>query len=290
MNIISKIDLKVLSSIALVYILLSCNASNSIDVRSEASLPKSNKTPDLVAKINSDGNTITVYRSDSERPLLTQNAGLNFRPYIHPIISPDGNGVITEYSPSHHKHQTGLYWGFKGIKAKLYLTEEQEQKYKSITADFSAQVNKLYEEFESGDLSKNDAESKYKELEKDRDSSLIGFGIDPKKGRDYFHHPTKNFYGDSTDYWKRKNLIVLRPKSSKSDKSVKWRTVYDLLDEHGETLITETLTWIFRDENNSYFIDLQWEGLASKDVTIEEHEYSPLFLRMPWREDRKSVV
>jgi len=290
MNIISKIDLKVLSSIALVYILLSCNASNSIDVRSEASLPKSNKTPDLVAKINSDGNTITVYRSDSERPLLTQNAGLNFRPYIHPIISPDGNGVITEYSPSHHKHQTGLYWGFKGIKAKLYLTEEQEQKYKSITADFSAQVNKLYEEFESGDLSKNDAESKYKELEKDRDSSLIGFGIDPKKGRDYFHHPTKNFYGDSTDYWKRKNLIVLRPKSSKSDKSVKWRTVYDLLDEHGETLITETLTWIFRDENNSYFIDLQWEGLASKDVTIEEHEYSPLFLRMPWREGVNTKV
>ena len=48
MNIINKIDLKIPSAIALVFILLSCNASNSIDVKSEASLPKSNNTPDLV--------------------------------------------------------------------------------------------------------------------------------------------------------------------------------------------------------------------------------------------------
>ena len=30
--------------------------------------------------------------------------------------------------------------------------------------------------------------------------------------------------------------------------------------------------------------------MASKDITIEEHDYSPLFLRMPWKEDVNTEV
>ena len=55
--------------------------------------------------------TISVFRTTSDEPILTQNAKVDFRPYIHPIVAPDGDGVLTEYSPGHHKHQTGLYWG-----------------------------------------------------------------------------------------------------------------------------------------------------------------------------------
>ena len=86
---------------------------------------KTSNSPLLTASISDEGNSIKIYRNGLDKPILTQNAGTNFRPYIHPIISPDGNSNITEYSPSHHKHQTGLYWGFKGIKEKLPLSDQQ---------------------------------------------------------------------------------------------------------------------------------------------------------------------
>ena len=175
MNLFTKKSFKILTSITLVFIFGSCNSTNSIDVKPGVSLPESGQVPDLVAKINSDGNSINVYRNGSERPILTQNAGPNFRPYIHPLISPDGNGIVTEYSPSHHKHQTGLYWGFKGIKEKQNLTEQQEQKYRSIKQDFSLQVKTLYKEVESGELSESDAKPKYEVLQKGR-SGVFGVG------------------------------------------------------------------------------------------------------------------
>ena len=35
--------------------------------------------------------TIQVFRHGGEEPILTQNARPDFRPYIHPIVAPDGN-------------------------------------------------------------------------------------------------------------------------------------------------------------------------------------------------------
>ena len=55
-----------------------------------------------------------------------QNANSGHRPYLHPIIAPDGNGSITEYSPGHHKHQTGLYWGFTRINGNNNLIPEDK--------------------------------------------------------------------------------------------------------------------------------------------------------------------
>ena len=60
---------------------------------------------------NKEDDTISVYRADVEQPIVTQNALQGHRPYLHPINAPDGKGSITEYSPGHHTHQTGLYWG-----------------------------------------------------------------------------------------------------------------------------------------------------------------------------------
>ena len=53
---------------------------------------------------NQELGTIEIYRKGGESPILTQHARPNHRPYIHPIIAPDGKGVLTEYSPSHHQH------------------------------------------------------------------------------------------------------------------------------------------------------------------------------------------
>lgn len=58
---------------------------------------------------------IEVYRDGTSTPILTQQARPDHRPFLHPIMAPDGVGELTEYSPGHHPHQTGLYWGFTRV-------------------------------------------------------------------------------------------------------------------------------------------------------------------------------
>ncbi|MEM7232057.1 MAG: PVC-type heme-binding CxxCH protein, partial [Planctomycetota bacterium] len=65
--------------------------------------------------------TISVFREGEPKPILVQNARKDFRPYLHPIVAPDGKGVLTEYSPGHHRHQTGLYWGFTRVNGRDYF-------------------------------------------------------------------------------------------------------------------------------------------------------------------------
>lgn len=59
--------------------------------------------------------TIRIYRSASEEPILVQNAATDTRPFIHPILAPDGNGVLTEDAPPHHPWQHGLYTGLNDV-------------------------------------------------------------------------------------------------------------------------------------------------------------------------------
>ncbi len=151
--------------------------------------------------------TISVYRENVAEPILTQNARPDFRPYLHPIVSPDGKGVLTEFSPSHHKHQTGLYWGLK-------------------------QVN----------------------------------------GRDYFHNPGQGF-------WRKVSSIPLVA----NGETVKWTTVYQLLDAEGKPIMAETQVWTMRDNGDRYLLDLEWKGEGLVDLTMAKEPYGGLFLRMPWR-------
>lgn len=75
----------------------------------------------LRAVAGENGDSIAVYRDGGTEPILTQNAKADFRPYIHPIVSPDGKGQLTEFSPGHHKHQTGLFWGFTRVNGRDYF-------------------------------------------------------------------------------------------------------------------------------------------------------------------------
>ena len=68
-----------------------------------------------------DGQTLSVFRDGSSDAILIQHSRDDHRPYIHPIVSPDGQGVLTEYSPGHHPHQTGLYWGFTRINGRDFF-------------------------------------------------------------------------------------------------------------------------------------------------------------------------
>lgn len=152
--------------------------------------------------------TISVVREGQATPVLTQTARPDHRPYLHPIVAPDGKGVLTEFSPGHHRHQTGLYWGFTRLN-----------------------------------------------------------------GRDYFHNP-------QADHWRRVSLDVL----AATGEVVRWQTVYDLLDQEGQPILTETQRWTMREASGRFVLDLEWQGRARRAVTIGQYDYGGLFLRMPWRE------
>lgn len=64
--------------------------------------------------LDDDEGVIFVFNGDHGH-VLTQNAKVDMRPYLHPIIAPGTIGELTQYSPGHHKHQTGLYWGFTRV-------------------------------------------------------------------------------------------------------------------------------------------------------------------------------
>ena len=81
------------------------------------------------------GETISIFRADNDEPILVQHAKADFRPYIHPIVAPDGNGVLTEYSPGHHKHQTGLYWGFTHVNGRDYFHHPQGDYWEKVASN-----------------------------------------------------------------------------------------------------------------------------------------------------------
>jgi hypothetical protein len=57
------------------------------------------------------------------QPLITQHAAPDSRPYIHPIIAPDGDGTLTENRPTHHPWQHGLYVGLNDVNGVGFWKE-----------------------------------------------------------------------------------------------------------------------------------------------------------------------
>ena len=169
---------------------------------------------DLFLTQDDQSGAISVFRKGSKTPVLVQHAKEGFRPYLHPLSAPDGKGTLTEYSPAHHKHQTGIYWGFTRVN-----------------------------------------------------------------GRDFFHNP-------GSDYWKKISAYI----TEKEGSEVKWQTVYDLLDEKGNTILTETQKWSMRNDSGKFVISLEWKGEAKTDITIGKYDYGGLFIRMPWKEGIKGEV
>lgn len=88
----------------------------------------------LQVKHDKTTGTIEVFRSDGKEPVMTQMAKPDERPYIHPIISPDGKGVLTEYRPEHHPHQTGIYWGLKLVNGRDHFMNYKSDYWRRISA------------------------------------------------------------------------------------------------------------------------------------------------------------
>ena len=207
--------------------------------RSESIGPKQ-----LRIEQDDEAGTIAIYRADGKEPIVTQNAKPGFRPYLHPIIAPDGNGELTENSPEHHKHQTGLYWGFTRVNGE------------PIPKDTVKKRNKEWHRKSGGKGG-------------DKPAELV-----KAHGRDFFHHP-------ESEYWRRDSATVVQAMGEE----VKWQTVYEMLDEAGKSIMTETQSWTMRADGDKFILDLEWTGAAQTDITIGEYDYGGLFLRMPYRKD-----
>ena len=93
------------------------------------------RAPELRIEYDKTAGTISVFRSGATTPVLVQNAKSGIRPYIHPIMAPDGEGELTEYSPAHHKHQTGLYWGLKKVNGRDYFMNWKEDYWQKVSAE-----------------------------------------------------------------------------------------------------------------------------------------------------------
>jgi hypothetical protein len=78
--------------------------------------------------------TINVYRNTGKEPILTQNAIRDMRPYLHPIVAPDGKGLLTQFRPAHHLHQTGIFWGFKLVNGREFFMQWQGDHYRRVSA------------------------------------------------------------------------------------------------------------------------------------------------------------
>ncbi len=85
-----------------------------------------------------EGNKIVVYRGESSEPIVTQQAAPDHRPFLHPIVAPDGGGILTEYSPGHHPHQTGIYWGFTRVNGRDYFHHPEGEYWERVSAEVLA--------------------------------------------------------------------------------------------------------------------------------------------------------
>jgi len=126
---------------------------------------------------------VSVLSAGGRTPILTEHTSARARPYIHPLVAPDGT-VVTGTA--------GLFWAFTNLN-----------------------------------------------------------------GRDYLHNS-----GDG--YWRRVSVDITQA----SGDEVRWQTVYDLVDESGVPVLTETARWALRQMNGAFALSLEWRGQAHVDATI----------------------
>ena len=86
--------------------------------------------------IQHSSDCIQVFRAGQNTPIITQRAETDKRPYIHPIVAPDGKGILTEDTPGHHLWQHGLYIGLNDVNGVGFWTEGLSESNKATDGSF----------------------------------------------------------------------------------------------------------------------------------------------------------
>ena len=66
---------------------------------------------------------LTWWRDGADEPLVTQHTAPDRRPFLHPLVAPDGRGVLTLDAPADHAWQHGLYIGLNDVNGAGFWTE-----------------------------------------------------------------------------------------------------------------------------------------------------------------------
>ncbi|GLU53723.1 hypothetical protein Dfri01_31840 [Dyadobacter frigoris] len=126
--------MSILRSLPLFLLFIFLNLGFPFQEKKEEHKGKLAKDSQLHIVQNQSAETISIFRENETKPILTQNAKANFRPYLHPLVAPDGKGVLTEYSPGHHKHQTGIYWGYTRVNGRDYFHHPDQGYWRRVSA------------------------------------------------------------------------------------------------------------------------------------------------------------
>lgn len=102
-------------------------------ISSGSQITHAQQPPALTAEVDESGQQIVIHRAGVDAPIVTQHARPDFRPYLHPLVAPDGNGILTEVSPDHHKHQTGVCWGFTRLNGRDYFHHPEGSYWKRVS-------------------------------------------------------------------------------------------------------------------------------------------------------------
>lgn len=86
--------------------------------------------------ISQQNGIVSILREGDTTPILQQHAKPNTRAYIHPIVAPDGKGILTEDTPSHHPWQHGLYVGLNDVNGIGFWMEGLHEKHKDTDGTF----------------------------------------------------------------------------------------------------------------------------------------------------------
>jgi len=80
---------------------------------------------DLTIDVGPGRRQLTIARKDGTQ-VLVHRIPADERPTIHPIVAPDGIGILTEDRPAHHPWQRGLYTGFNLVNGVGFWRDEPQ--------------------------------------------------------------------------------------------------------------------------------------------------------------------
>lgn len=78
------------------------------------------------------GDSLAVYREGSDVPLLVQRNEQHARPCLQPLMAPDLDGVLTEFMPDHHHHQTGVFFGLPEVNGRSYFHVTRQGSFERV--------------------------------------------------------------------------------------------------------------------------------------------------------------
>ena len=226
----------------------------------------------LNIEYDQEAEVINVFISDqADNPLLTHHVGSNTRPYLHPIVAPDGESVITKVDAGNHPYLTGLFWALSDVNGRDFFQNTGDGYWNKVSAsviDMEELQGRIdYMQGHSHDLAHGHSHSRnhnhnhnHSHGHDHTQAHSHGFGFE-----DHFCVITADVDVDGMA----------------DQTKVVWQTTYDLLDENDNTVLTETQVWSMIVSNGEIVLDLEWQGEAKTDVTVGESEFSGLFLHTP---------